>query len=91
MYMPPLTARTCPVIYDASSDARKQTAAATSSGVPAGRAESAPPSPLRLLGERPGHVGLDDPGATTFTVTLREATSRASALLNPISPAFDAA
>ena len=34
MYMPPLTASTCPVIYDASSDARKQTAAATSSGVP---------------------------------------------------------
>src|SRR5207253_3773756 len=29
MYIPPLTARTCPVIYDASSDARKQTADAT--------------------------------------------------------------
>ncbi len=34
MYMPPLTARTCPVIYAASSDARKQTADATSSGEP---------------------------------------------------------
>src|SRR3954464_161779 len=34
MYIPPLTARTCPVIYDASSDARKLTAAATSSTVP---------------------------------------------------------
>src|SRR3989304_10332029 len=34
MYIPPFTARVCPVIYDASSDARKQTAAAMSSGVP---------------------------------------------------------
>src|SRR5215204_2482661 len=34
VYIPPFTARTCPVIYDASSDARKQTAAATSSGAP---------------------------------------------------------
>ena len=34
MYMPPLTASTCPVIYDASSDARKHTAAATSAAVP---------------------------------------------------------
>ena len=31
------------------------------------------------------------PGATTFTVMLREATSSATALANPISPAFDAA
>ena len=31
------------------------------------------------------------PGATTLTVMLREATSRASALQNPISPAFEAA
>ena len=31
------------------------------------------------------------PGATTLTVMPREATSRASALLNPITPAFDAA
>src|SRR5215208_6939409 len=34
MYIPPLTASTCPVIYDASSDARKHTAAATSSTAP---------------------------------------------------------
>ena len=32
-----------------------------------------------------------NPGATTLTVIPREATSRASALANPISPAFDAA
>jgi hypothetical protein len=48
MYIPPLTARTCPVIYDASSEARKHTAAATSSGVPSRPAESAPPSPVRV-------------------------------------------
>src|SRR6185295_11203216 len=34
MYIPPFTASTCPVIYDASSDARKQAAAATSSTEP---------------------------------------------------------
>jgi hypothetical protein len=31
------------------------------------------------------------PGATTLTVMARDATSRASALAKPISPAFDAA
>ena len=31
------------------------------------------------------------PGAMTFTVMLRDATSRASDMLNPIKPAFDAA
>ena len=31
------------------------------------------------------------PGATTFTVMFRAATSRASDLLNPMRPAFDAA
>ena len=31
------------------------------------------------------------PGATAFTVMLRDATSSASAFVNPISPAFDAA
>ena len=31
---PPSTASTCPVMYDASSEAKKTTVAATSSGVP---------------------------------------------------------
>src|SRR5205809_1793760 len=35
MTNPPSTFRTCPVMYDASSEARKTTAAATSSGFPA--------------------------------------------------------
>ena len=60
MYIPPLTARTCPVIYAASSDARKHTAAATSSA----RAEPPErnlrrPVDLRLLRDRARHVGVD--------------------------------
>ena len=93
MYIPPLTARTCPVIYAASSDARKHTAAATSSAraEPAERnlrrpvALRASPSIARVMS-----VSIS-PGATTFTVMPRDATSRASALAKPISPAFDAA
>src|SRR5690606_9407035 len=92
VYMPPLTARTCPVIYAASSDARKHTAAATSSGDPirptgicADQSVWAPSVSDFVIS-----VSIS-PGATTFTVTLREATSRARALLKPIRPAFDAA
>ena len=32
-----------------------------------------------------------NPGATAFTVTLREATSRATACVKPMMPAFAAA
>src|SRR5690606_38080329 len=92
MYMPPLTASTCPVIYDASSEARKQTAAAMSSGVPSrpsgmrsAQAACAPSARPRVMS-----VSIM-PGATAFTVMPREATSRASAFVNPMSPAFDAA
>ena len=93
MYIPPLTARTCPVIYDASSDARKQTAAATSSGVPSRRSGIFDAqSSCALLGQsRASCRSRSSPGATTFTVMPRDATSSASALANPISPAFDAA
>src|SRR5436309_2113531 len=92
VYIPPLTARTCPVIYDASSDARKHTAAATSSTVPSRpsgiwAAQSTCVFPLiaRVMSVS------TSPGATTFTVMARDATSRASALAKPIRPAFDAA
>src|SRR6185369_17527042 len=34
IYMPPLTARTCPVIYPDASDAKKTTALAISSALP---------------------------------------------------------
>ena len=92
MYMPPLTARTCPVIYDASSEARKHTAAATSSGVPSRFKRNL----RRPLVARPSVIARVmsvsiSPGATAFTVMLREATSCASAFANPIRPAFDAA
>src|SRR3954463_7644445 len=92
MYMPPLTASTCPVIYAASSDARKHTAAAMSSGVPsrlsgilAAHSSCAVPVIARVMS-----VSIS-PGATTLTVMLRDATSCATDLANPISPAFDAA
>ena len=92
MYMPPFTANTCPVIYADSSDARKQTAAATSSAVPSrlsgicvSIAEWADSSTAVVMS-----VSII-PGATTFTVMPRLATSRASAFENPTSPALDAA
>src|SRR3954470_4503749 len=81
MYIPPLTARTCPVIYDASSDARKQTAAATSSTVP-GRPSgicAAQSTCVFSLTVRVMSVSIM-PGATTLTVMARDPTSRASAL-----------
>src|SRR5262249_36850548 len=92
VYIPPLTASTCPVIYDASSDARKQTADATSAGGPR-RPHGildAPPSPARSVHPRVISVSII-PGATTLAVMPRDATSSASAFVNPISPAFDAA
>src|SRR5579864_1634867 len=87
MYIPPLTASTCPVIYDASSDARKHAAAATSSTVPSrpsGICRSSSPCAAAATA-RVMSVSII-PGAMTLTVIAREATSRASALANPISP-----
>src|SRR5206468_7512963 len=90
--IPPLTFSTCPVIYEASSDARKLTALATSSVLPT------LPSGIIFTA-----VCLNSslstavipvstkPGATALHVMFREATSRAIAIVSPISPAFDAA
>ena len=89
--MPPLTASTCPVMYPAASDARKHTAAATSSGVPkrpSGIAD-AQLAWASVLMSRVMSVSMS-PGATTFTVIDREATSRASAFEKPMTPAFAA-
>src|SRR5687767_8736725 len=92
MYMPPFTASTCPVIYAASSEARKQTAAATSRGVPRRPSGIADAQSACALSVIAFVMSVStSPGVTTFTVMLREATSRAIALLNPINPAFDAA
>src|SRR6188474_1536840 len=88
MYIPPLTASTCPVIYAASSEARKHTAAATSPSVPSrpsGMADAQSACAWSVI-DLVMSVATS-PGLTTLTVMLREATSRASALLNPINPA----
>ena len=61
MPRPPSTGMTAPVMYAASSEARKRTAAATSSGSakrPAGMLGQV--GLLALLGQRGGHVGLDE-------------------------------
>ena len=89
--MPPLTASTCPVIYDASSEARKQRRRPRPPACPAAERNLRRPiacafSVIALVMS----VSIS-PGATTFTVMFRDATSRASALLKPIRPAFDAA
>src|SRR5574338_888876 len=89
IYIPPLTARTWPVIYDAASEARKHTADATSSGDPrrpSGIFEAQVSCALAAIA-RVISVSIR-PGATTFTVMPREATSCASALQNPMMPAF---
>src|SRR4030066_123613 len=72
MYMPPLTASTCPVIYAASSDARKHTAAAMSWGVPSRlRGISDAHSP-RILSPTALVMSVStSPGATTLTGTFR--------------------
>src|SRR3990172_7095461 len=78
MYMPPLTASTCPVIYDASSDARKHTADATSSAVPSRFSGifAAQPSCAPSAIARVRSVSTR-PGATALTVMFRDATSSA--------------
>ena len=60
MYIPPLTASTCPVIYAASSDARKHAAAATSSTVPSRPSGiCAAQSICAFSDDAAGHVGVD--------------------------------
>src|SRR5688572_28621418 len=69
MYMPPFTASTCPVIYAASSEARKQTAAATSRGAPRrpmGMADAQSACALSVIALVMS-VSMR-PGVTTFTV-----------------------
>src|SRR5579884_439398 len=88
---PPFTSSTWPVIYAASSLARKQTACATSISVPmrprgiSGRRRS------RAAGSSAAVMAVSiKPGATALTVIPREATSWATALVRPIKPALAA-
>src|SRR5271157_3190960 len=88
--IPPFTFSTSPVMYPASSDARNLTACATS--------KSLPPWPRGMFflmlsfnsADRAAVMAVSmNPGATAFTVMLRDPTSRATAMVKPISPAFD--
>ena len=79
---------TCPVMYDALSDAKKQTASATSLAVPKRfiginclKSFSLIPSVISVLIK---------PGATALTVIPLLPTSCESALVAPITPAFAA-
>src|SRR5918992_1678244 len=89
---PPSTASTAPFTYEASSDNRKRTAAATSAAVPGRprgvasiRACSARSvlAPVMSVSTNPGHIA--------FTVMPREPTSRASDRVRPMTPALEAA
>ena len=64
--------------------------AATSSGVPTRRAGIAVDQVLASSRPRSASVSIR-PGATALTVTPRRATSTATVLVKPISPAFEAA
>src|SRR4029077_11020037 len=86
---PPSTARTWPVMKAASSEARNATACAISSGVPNR------PSGVRAVISAWSASGRSwvssvrtNPGATALTVMEREASSRATALVKPMRPAF---
>lgn len=80
------------MIYDASDEAKKQTAFATSEGLP-GLLSGI--SSIRFLIIFSGNflvIGVEmSPGITTLTLTLNLASSRAAVLVKAIRPAFDAA
>ena len=87
--IPPLTDRTWLVMYDAPSEYKNATAAATSSGVPIRRNGTIA---ARASRSAPASISVSiHPGATQFTVIRRFASSSASDFVAPISPAFDAA
>ncbi len=87
--MPPFTFSTWPVIYDASSDAKNATAPASSSGVPT-RPNGICFTAFCLKSSLKTAVMAVSmkPGATALQVMLRELTSRAMAMVSPISPAL---
>jgi hypothetical protein len=90
--MPPSTVHTCPVTYLAFGEARNAITSPTSAG-----------SPRRPSGTFAISSAVTDsgscavisvamyPGHTAFTVMPRDASSRASALVSPSSPALEAA
>src|SRR5438105_8234657 len=89
MYSPPFTRRTSPVMNDARSEPRQATASAASRAVPARPSEA--PSAIAFFAASGSSFVMSvsiHPGLTAFTRTLRLPSSRASDLVNPMSPAF---
>lgn len=93
---PPHTSRVAPVMYPASGEARKPTAAATSSG--SARRPSGIPAMIRSLSTDGNASSLASiravrvtPGATQFTVTPAVANSNAADRVMLITAAFAAA
>src|SRR5437867_5127614 len=90
---PPFTLSTCPVTHSARSDARNATALAMSLGFPRRFNPLASGywrmicSPCAAIHAAVASVSVVA-GDTQFTVTHERPTSFASALLNPITPAF---
>src|SRR4051812_15753399 len=91
MFMPPFTLRTCPVMYAASSLARKRTALAMSVSVPV--------RPSGIIFKTWSFISCGrslvisvsiQPGATALQVMEREPTSRAMDMVSPMRPAFEA-
>src|SRR3984893_14141876 len=85
--LPPSTTRDWPVMYEAAGEAKKQTAAAISSGVPA--------RPIGVCSPAMRSISVDDavaihPGATALIVMPSSAVSNATARIIPSIAAFAA-
>ena len=90
--MPPLTDSTCPVIYDALSEARNTAACAISCAVPI-RFKGIDDCTLSFtLSESTAVISVSIyPGAIALTVICLDASSFAADFVSPITPALDAA
>src|SRR5690348_5359383 len=92
MTIPPSTTNTCPVMYAAYSDARKPTIPAMSFGVPRRSSGICAESVVRASGVIAAVMSVSmNPGATTLARIFRDASSFATDLVRPISPALLAA
>ena len=88
---PPSTPRTCPVINDDESLAKKRAAFATSSGVPTLPTGVSSHSSFIVYFERLAFIGVSiSPGAMQFTVIPEGPNSFARAYVMPITAALDA-
>ena len=84
---PPSTCSTSPVMYEAPGEARKATAAATSSGVPKRRSGIRPRISSAATSRMARVIALSmTPGATALTRMPLDASSTARARVNPSRP-----